>query len=84
MKKKYNYTEEEQKRNTVLAHQQKTLSKISIPHVDEDAISDSEDLLQSLGYALPNPVSKPVVASEEELMENNRAHSAKMRIIEKK
>ena len=27
---------------------------------------------------------KPVVASEEELMENNRAHSAKMRIIEKK
>ena len=64
MKKKYNYTEEEQKRNTVLAHQQKTLSEISIPHVDEDAISDSEDLLQSLGYALPNPVSKPVVASE--------------------
>ena len=64
MKKKYNYTEKEQKRNTVLAHQQKTLSEISIPHVDEDAISDSEDLLQSLGYALPNPVSKPVVASE--------------------
>ncbi len=64
MKKKYNYTEEEQKRNTVLVHQQKTLSEISIPHVDEDAISDSEDLLQSLGYALPNPVSKPVVASE--------------------
>ena len=27
---------------------------------------------------------KPVVASEEELLENNRAHSAKMRIIEKK
>lgn len=27
---------------------------------------------------------KPIVANEEELLENNRAHSAKMRIIEKK
>jgi 16S rRNA (cytosine1402-N4)-methyltransferase len=27
---------------------------------------------------------KPIVANEEELEENNRAHSAKMRIIEKK
>ena len=27
---------------------------------------------------------KPIVASEEELQENNRAHSAKMRVLEKR
>ena len=66
MNKKYNYTEEEQKLNTVLAHQQKTLSEISIPQVDDDIISDSEDLLQSLGYTLPKAVIKPVAASEKQ------------------
>ena len=62
MKRKFNYSEEEQKLNTVLAHQQKTLSEISIPQVDEEAISDSEDLLCSFGYALPKPIDKPLVA----------------------
>ena len=64
MKKKYNYSKEEQKLNTVLAHQQKALSEISIPQVDEDAISDSEVLLQSLGRTLPKTFDRPIDAAE--------------------
>lgn len=51
--KKYDYTEEEKTLNTVLNHQQKQLDAIKIPSVDEARISESEEILKSLGYALP-------------------------------
>lgn len=51
--KKYDYTAEEKAINTVLNHQQKQLDAVVIPSVDEARISESEDMLKSLGYALP-------------------------------
>ncbi|MBO5528280.1 MAG: hypothetical protein J6A47_03040 [Bacilli bacterium] len=63
MKKKYSYTQEEIELNTVLSHQEKSLSEIEIPKVDEKAIAESEALLKSLGIALPPQKAQPSVSS---------------------
>lgn len=66
MKKHYPYNKKEQELNTVLAYQQKTLSEINIPQVDEKAIFESERLLESLSYALPTNNDKKTDFTEKQ------------------
>ena len=60
---KYNYSEIERQTNNVLAYQDRELKAIKTLDKDvlEVRISESEDLLRSLGYELPQKTAlKPV------------------------
>lgn len=66
--KKYSYSEKEQDINTVLSHQQKQLDSVIIPAVDEEKISESEAILQSLGYSLPEKRATEIVREKKEII----------------
>ncbi len=66
--KKYSYSEKEQDINTVLSRQQKQLDSVIIPAVDEEKISESEAILQSLGYSLPEKRATEIVREKKEII----------------
>ena len=59
---RYEYNEEEQKINAVLAYQDKLLNEIGLPDTKglEETIASSESLLRSLGYNPAHPPSASI------------------------